>query len=129
MNDAGYIGTPAINPGMKSVSWIGHSMAFQNRQVLVDREKVRLRYFIEAYSQALRIECARFLGTGGDLTGQSRSMAMREQDAACEGNFLPYAQIWRRQMMPHRRLRMHDKFFFSECQAIRHLRPSSGQES
>ena len=78
VHDALHVGAGAIDPGVKAVGGIGHTVSGQDSEVLVDQSRLPGGDLVEAQAESLSVERAGLLGPGGDLSGQPRVVSTVE---------------------------------------------------
>lgn len=87
VDDAVHVRAGAVHPAVETVGRVGHALALEHLEVLVDPQQVAGGNLVEAQPQLLGVVGAGLLGTAGDLPGQAGIMAALEEDSAGQGQF------------------------------------------
>src|SRR5262249_12453203 len=82
-------GTDAIDPQVETVGRVGHALAFEHVEIVVDQQEVGGGDLLEAQSEAHHVVAAGPRPARGELAGQRRIVALHGEDAAGERQFLP----------------------------------------
>src|SRR6185312_17052364 len=67
VHNALHIGAGAIDPAVKTVGGVGHSLSVEDVEVLVDQQQVGVGDLVEPQAEPLGVVGAFSLGAGGDL--------------------------------------------------------------
>src|SRR6476469_1656807 len=101
VDDAVHVSAVPVDPEMKAVRGIGHSLALDDVQIVVDQDDVVRRRLVEAETETQHVIGAGRLAARSDLSCERGLMALRGENAAGERELLTRIPRRSRQMLLH----------------------------
>lgn len=92
MHDALHVRSCVIDPAVKTVGGVRHSVSSQHVEISVDDEQVACGDLVEPQTQPLGVVRPGLLSAGGDLSRQARIVPGVKEHATGQRNFLPGGQ-------------------------------------